>query len=279
MRKNYLSRLIPLFLVIILFSFHSSEVSAQEKTPFFNFTSGGLHSVSASISDGGDWWDSIISWFESVGEDFQETGSKIKKKFESIKSSIAELFGAVDDGVQTFATEAGNEDKKANEINQSIDQVTGDLKNNFNGNDEDPDGENEDTKGKYGEDVSKLGTGAVGDFTKLEGATIDEVLSRIPKNATRRELTPVEGKVTEGFEYKWSDDGKTMRVRIHGPDASAPDGSNAKNNWIVRVQQGKKYLDPLTGEFQPPGITNENSPYYNEDLANRTHIPIKNPKY
>jgi hypothetical protein len=137
MRKNYLSRLIPLFLVLILFSFQTSEVSAQEKMPFFNFTGGGFHPATASISDGGDWWDSITSWFESVGEDFQETGSKIKKKFESIKSSIAELFGAVDDGVQTFATEGGNEDEKADKINQSIDQVTGDLKNNLNGDDED----------------------------------------------------------------------------------------------------------------------------------------------
>ncbi|WP_102272794.1 hypothetical protein [Cytobacillus massiliigabonensis] len=40
MRKTYLSRLIPLFLVIILFSFQSSEVSAQEKMPLFNFTIG-----------------------------------------------------------------------------------------------------------------------------------------------------------------------------------------------------------------------------------------------
>ncbi|MDA1478264.1 T7SS effector LXG polymorphic toxin [Bacillus changyiensis] len=133
-------------------------------------------------------------------------------------------------------------------------------------------------KGKYGEDVSKLGTGKVGDFTKLEGEEIDEILSRIPKDATRRELTPVRGKVTEGFEYKWSENGKTMRVRIHGPDASAPAGSNAKRNWVIRVQQGKKYLDPDTGKFQPPGITNKNSPNYSEDLANRTHIPIKNPK-
>lgn len=132
--------------------------------------------------------------------------------------------------------------------------------------------------GKYGEDLTKLGTGSVGDFTNLKGTSIDDILSRIPKDATRRELTPVEGKVTEGFEYKWTEDGKTMRVRIHGPDASAPVGSNALNNWVVRVQQGKKYLDPGTGKFQPPGITNISSPYYNEELANRTHIPIKHPK-
>ncbi|MEI3613635.1 polymorphic toxin type 30 domain-containing protein [Pseudogracilibacillus sp. SO30301A] len=88
----------------------------------------------------------------------------------------------------------------------------------------------------------------------------------------------VVGKVTEGFEYKWTEEGVTIRVRVHGPDPSAPIGSNAADNWIVRVQQGKKYLDPVTGEYQLPGISNINSPYYNEDFANRTHIPIKDPK-
>ncbi|MEC2077038.1 polymorphic toxin type 30 domain-containing protein [Metabacillus fastidiosus] len=104
------------------------------------------------------------------------------------------------------------------------------------------------------------------------------MLFRISKDATRRELTPVEGKVTERFEFKWTEDGKTMRVRIHGSDASAPAGSNAINKWMVRVQQGKKYLDPVTGSFNPQAITNMSSPYYNEDLANRTHIPIKHQK-
>ena len=111
----------------------------------------------------------------------------------------------------------------------------------------------------------------------MEGASIDEIISRIPSDASRRELKPVEGKVTEGFEYKWTQDGKTMRVRVHGPDPSAPPGSNAAKGWIVRVQEGKKYLDPVTGEYQPPGISKSDSPFYNEDLANRTHIPIKSP--
>ena len=137
---------------------------------------------------------------------------------------------------------------------------------------------NRGSKSKFGEDLSKLGTGPVGDFTNLKGATINEIMSRIPENATRRELRPVEGKVTEGFEYKWVEEEVTVRVRIHGPDASAPIGNNAASNWVVRVQRGKKYLDPVTGSFQPPGISNKNSPFYNEDLANRTHIPIQNPE-
>lgn len=117
------------------------------------------------------------------------------------------------------------------------------------------------------EDAKYLGKGNVGDFSNLEGATIEEVLSRIPEEAVRRELIPEVGKVTEGFEYKWVQDGKTYRVRIHGADASAPAGSNAANGWVVRVQQGKKYLSPISMEFQPPGITKIDSPYYSEEIS------------
>ena len=122
-------------------------------------------------------------------------------------------------------------------------------------------------------DFSKLGTGKVGDFTNLKGANINEVLSRIPKDATKRELRPIAGKVSEGFEYKWVQDGKTWRVRVHGPDASAPLGTNASEGWVVRIQQGKKYMDS-NGVFHSDGISNPNSPYFNEELINDTHIPI-----
>ncbi|WP_081418776.1 polymorphic toxin type 30 domain-containing protein [Paenibacillus sp. Leaf72] len=136
-----------------------------------------------------------------------------------------------------------------------------------------------DGGGKHGPEGNKLGTGKVGDFSDIEGASIDEILSRIPTDAKRRELFPIEGKVMEGFEYKWVEDGQTIRVRVHGPDSSPdiPAGSNAANGWIVRIQKGKKYFDPVTGEYQPPGISNPASEFYNEDLINRTHIPIKSP--
>ena len=51
------------------------------------------------------------------------------------------------------------------------------------------------------EDAKYLGKGNIGDFSNLEGATIEEVLSRIPEDAVRRELIPEVGKVTEGCEY------------------------------------------------------------------------------
>ncbi len=126
-------------------------------------------------------------------------------------------------------------------------------------------------------DFSKLGTGNVGDFSNLKGTTIDDILSRIPNNAIKRELTPIQGKVQEGFEYKFVENGETIRVRVHGPDQSAPIGSNAYDNWVVRVQKGKKYMDS-SGTFHPPGISNPNSEFYDEILIDDTHIPITAPK-
>ena len=57
------------------------------------------------------------------------------------------------------------------------------------------------------------------------------------------------------------------QLRIHGIDASAPAGSNAANGWVVRVQQGKKYLSPISMEFQPTSITKIDSPYYSEEIS------------
>lgn len=126
---------------------------------------------------------------------------------------------------------------------------------------------------------SRLGSGDVGNFSDFSGMKVRDILSRIPKDATKRILKPQAGKVTEGFEYKWiADDGATMRVRVHGPDPSAPAGSYASENWIVRVQKGKKFFDFVSGEFQPPGIVKPNSPNYSESAANNTHIPIQTPK-
>ncbi|MGX7418404.1 polymorphic toxin type 30 domain-containing protein [Carnobacterium gallinarum] len=143
-------------------------------------------------------------------------------------------------------------------------------------------------KAGYFDDVGKLekisgagglGSGNIGDFSNLQGSNVDDLLSRIPADANKRVLTPQPGKVTEGFEYTWkASDGTKMTVRVHGPDASAPTGSNAANGWIVRVQQGKKYFDPVSGTFQPPGISRPNSEFYNEELINSTHIPIQTPK-
>jgi hypothetical protein len=102
---------------------------------------------------------------------------------------------------------------------------------------------------------------------------------KIPEGASRRELHPIPGAVQEGAEFKWVDPagGSTWRVRIHGPDPSAPPGSNAATGWVARIQKGKHYMDS-SGTFHPPGIHNPASPHYNPKAINDTHIPYHGPK-
>ncbi|MBZ8183295.1 polymorphic toxin type 30 domain-containing protein [Oscillatoria salina] len=114
-------------------------------------------------------------------------------------------------------------------------------------------------------------------FRNIRGATYDRVIECIPQNATRRSLLPIPGKVTQGVEYKWRDrQDNTIRVRIHGPDPSAPLGSNARCGWVVRVQIAGRWLD-YKGNFHHRNIHNQSSPYYDAKAVNDTHIPIQSP--
>lgn len=60
-----------------------------------------------------------------------------------------------------------------------------------------------DTSGydKQNTDCKKDGDSGtkIGDFTNLEGSTVDDILDRIPDDAIIQELHPVEGGATEGF--------------------------------------------------------------------------------
>ena len=107
-------------------------------------------------------------------------------------------------------------------------------------------------------------SGKIGDFTELEGSTVDEILDRIPDEAVLRELYPVQGGATEGFEFKWVQNGQTYRVRVHNVDPSAPVGSNAYNGWVVRAQRGRRYFDPTINDFREAKYFNPNGPDYDE---------------
>lgn len=113
----------------------------------------------------------------------------------------------------------------------------------------------------------------IGRFQGLKNGRVSDVLPRIPSHARMRRLTPVEGRVTQGVEYTWVQEGVTWRVRIHGPDPGAPPGSHSAQGWIFRVQQGSRYMDP-NGTFHSRGVLNEGGPLYDAILANETHIPI-----
>ncbi len=117
----------------------------------------------------------------------------------------------------------------------------------------------------------------IGDFTNLENSTVDDILDRIPDDAILRELRPVEGGVTEGFEFKWVQDGQTYRIRVHNADSSAPVGSNAANGWVVRIKKGSWYYDYTIEAFQPARFTNQGGSFFDENIMNNTHIPIMDP--
>ena len=128
------------------------------------------------------------------------------------------------------------------------------------------------------EGAVKSGSSKVGDFKNLKGTTVDDILDRIPDDATLRELTPVKGGATEGFEFKWIQDNQTYRVRVHNIDPGAPVGSNASQGWIVRIQRGRQYYDYTIEGFQPAKYTNNpNGEFFDSTITNNTHIPIKDP--
>jgi hypothetical protein len=96
----------------------------------------------------------------------------------------------------------------------------------------------------------------VGDFTKLEGATVDEIISRVPKDW--KMLAQDYGK-----RIKFIDENGAERIRIHAPSENPKlDSSlNTKQGWILRIQDTSgNYLD----NFGNIGGRKEN----------RTHIPI-----
>jgi hypothetical protein len=129
------------------------------------------------------------------------------------------------------------------------------------------------------EELNSLkGTGKnVGDLSSISGSSVEEIISNIPETATVRRLKPVDGKSQMGLEYKWVDEnGITNRLRIHDPDPTHP-GSNAANGWIARWQKKGGYYDPVSGDFAHRQAHNPDSPNYNPDAANNTHIPIQTP--
>lgn len=101
-------------------------------------------------------------------------------------------------------------------------------------------------------------------------------LRNIPENAKVRVLKPdPNGGAQYGVEYKWvNQQGQTVRFRVHGPDATAPAGSNAARGPTYRVQVGSKYMD-VDGNLYPRNVHNPKSPHYDPAAANKTHIPFE----
>ncbi|MBN1172366.1 MAG: hypothetical protein JXA67_09345, partial [Micromonosporaceae bacterium] len=98
-------------------------------------------------------------------------------------------------------------------------------------------------------------------------------MSVVPDHASVRELTPVPGGSQYGLEFKWVDSqGRTVRLRIHGPDASAPPGSHSASGETYRIQISGRYQDEA-GNLYHKNVHNPASPFYDPTAANATHIP------
>lgn len=125
--------------------------------------------------------------------------------------------------------------------------------------------------------TSLLGTATkkIGDFTNLKGATIPQLVARVPKNAVRAPWAKVTNGAEKGIKFQWSDaSGKKWELRIHGPDPSAPAGSNASQGWVYRLSEGNKYRLP-DGKIVHKNAHKPTSPNYAPDKCNESHIPVK----
>ena len=93
-----------------------------------------------------------------------------------------------------------------------------------------------------------------GNFQGLAGATVDDVVARIPANWTCASQLRGQGIV-------WRDALGFERIRIHGPSLRAPVGSNSAAGWVLRVSdRAGNYFDDL-GRMVPY-------------RANEGHIPL-----
>jgi Bacterial toxin 30 len=68
----------------------------------------------------------------------------------------------------------------------------------------------------------------VGDFRGIAGARVEEIISRVPSDWT---MLPQQ----RGMGIRFIDSTGAERLRLHGPSANAPAGSNAASGWTARV--------------------------------------------
>ncbi|KWV92091.1 polymorphic toxin type 30 domain-containing protein [Erythrobacter sp. YT30] len=81
----------------------------------------------------------------------------------------------------------------------------------------------------------------VGDFRGIQGARVEEIISRVPSDWT---MLPQQ----RGMGIRFIDDTGAERLRLHGPSARAPEGSNAASGWTARVHvpgTSNQYYDNL----------------------------------
>jgi hypothetical protein len=106
------------------------------------------------------------------------------------------------------------------------------------------------------ETLAKQGTSQLaGNFKGLAGSSVDDIISRIPRDW---KMVPQD----RGAGIKFLDAQGYERIRLHGPSARAPAGSNSASGWTMRIMdRAGNYYDDV-GKVVPY-------------RANAGHIPIK----
>lgn len=96
--------------------------------------------------------------------------------------------------------------------------------------------------------------------------------SMVPSHADRLPFT--NPKFPVGERYEWTDaaTGKKVRYDAHGRDPEVPATQNAGQGPIYRMRVGKHYLDSH-GDPHTKNSVNPDSPAFNPQAANDTHIP------
>ena len=97
--------------------------------------------------------------------------------------------------------------------------------------------------------------------------------SMVPTDAKKLPFTP-NSKFPIGDRYEWIDPatGKKVRYHAHGPDPAQPATQNAGAGPIYRQRVGNHYLD-ADGGLHTKNSVDPNSPAFNAQAANDTHIP------
>jgi len=118
------------------------------------------------------------------------------------------------------------------------------------------------------------------------------LIALIPPNATFQAFG---GRTGQGFTFKWTEIGPdglsyNYELRIHGPDPSAPPGSNAASGWTYRLQRTG---GTVPGARRGPGSRGKGTYYMTDDgrwvsekalpgdgaLADATHMQTTAPTW
>jgi len=115
------------------------------------------------------------------------------------------------------------------------------------------------------------------DFSGVK--TLRDFLSRIPSNAVRLPWKDIPEGAKQGVKFIWTDAyGNKWRAWAHEMDPTAPSNSNAATGWIFRIQIKPETSGTGKWFFGEDAYYKENYIKKNNEISNKTHVPINRGK-